>query len=215
MPDEQDPKVSAAYRELAAEEPPRALDEAILAAARHPLAGERKAARPWTQRYAVPLGLAAVLVLSVTVTFRMQYQRPRIESPIGTAGRRADLARRRGRRARPAGRPAAGAGEIVGGGPGARTRTHRAAAARRQARRGRQGARGIPQALPGLQNDGRDARARGAPPTRPLGLRLLARGLQEHRAGIQLAERALGRLVLAAHQRGDRPGAVEFLREPD
>ena len=74
MADEHDSRVSAAYRALKAEEPPRALDEAIHAAA-------RKSARPWTQRYAVPLGLAAVLVLSVTVTLRMQHERPGIESP--------------------------------------------------------------------------------------------------------------------------------------
>jgi hypothetical protein len=74
MAEEQDAKVSAAYRALAAEEPPRALDDAILAAS-------RRALRPWTQRYAVPLGLAAVLVLSVTVTLRMQYEQPGIESP--------------------------------------------------------------------------------------------------------------------------------------
>jgi hypothetical protein len=74
MTDESDAKVSRRYRELDAEEPPRALDDAILAAS-------RKATRPWTQRYAVPLGLAAVLVLSVTVTLRMQHERPGIELP--------------------------------------------------------------------------------------------------------------------------------------
>jgi hypothetical protein len=73
MAEEQDARVTAAYRELGAEEPPRALDAAILAAARRP-------ARPWTQRYAVPIGLAAVLVLSVTVTLRIQHERPGIES---------------------------------------------------------------------------------------------------------------------------------------
>ena len=66
--------VSRRYRELGAEEPPRALDEAILAAS-------RRAARPWTQRWAVPLSLAAVLVLSVTVTLRIQHEQPGIESP--------------------------------------------------------------------------------------------------------------------------------------
>lgn len=76
MADAQDPKVSSAYRELGAEEPPQALDQAILAAARRP----RASTRPWTQRYAVPLGLAAVLVLSVTVTLRIQQEQPGIES---------------------------------------------------------------------------------------------------------------------------------------
>jgi hypothetical protein len=73
-----DPKVSAAYRELGAEEPPRALDDAILAAA-------RRSARPWTKRWAVPLSLAAVIVLSVTVTLRIQHEQPGIESPVQQA----------------------------------------------------------------------------------------------------------------------------------
>lgn len=74
MADELDPKVSAAYRALGAEEPPRALDEAILGAA-------RLSAQPWTKRWAVPLSLAAVVVLSVVVTLRIQHEQPGIESP--------------------------------------------------------------------------------------------------------------------------------------
>jgi hypothetical protein len=67
-------EVTQRYREMGAEEPPRALDDAILAAA-------RRSARPWAQRWAVPLSLAAVLVLSVTVTLRIQHEQPGIESP--------------------------------------------------------------------------------------------------------------------------------------
>jgi hypothetical protein len=67
--------VSQKYGELGREEPPRALDDAILAAARHSV-------RPWTQRWAVPLSIAAVLVLSVTVTLRIQQEQPGIESPV-------------------------------------------------------------------------------------------------------------------------------------
>ena len=70
--------VSRRYREMGAEEPPRALDDAILAAARRP-------ARRWTQRWAVPLSLAAVVVLSVTVTLRIQHEQPDIESPVPVA----------------------------------------------------------------------------------------------------------------------------------
>jgi hypothetical protein len=70
--------VGRRYREVSAEEPPRALDDAILAAA-------REAQRPWTRRYAVPLGLAAVVVLSVTVTLRIQHERPGIEAPAPAA----------------------------------------------------------------------------------------------------------------------------------
>jgi hypothetical protein len=74
MAEERDPRVSNRYRELGAEEPPRALDEAILAASRRP-------ARSWTQRWALPLSLAAVVVLSVTVTLRIQHEQPALESP--------------------------------------------------------------------------------------------------------------------------------------
>jgi len=74
MTDERDPKVSAASRRLGADEPPRVLDEAILAAA-------RRSARPWTRRWGVPLSLAAVLVLSVTVTLRIQHEQPGIDMP--------------------------------------------------------------------------------------------------------------------------------------
>ena len=71
-----DSKVTAAYRSLGAEEPPRALDEAILAAARRPRISP---ARTWTQRWALPLSLAAVVVLSVTVTLQMQLEQPGID----------------------------------------------------------------------------------------------------------------------------------------
>jgi hypothetical protein len=74
MTEERDARISAAYRELGAEEPPRALDEAILGAA-------RKSVRPWTRRWALPLSLAAVVVLSVTVTLRIQHEQPGIEQP--------------------------------------------------------------------------------------------------------------------------------------
>ena len=67
-------EISRKYRELGAEEPPRALDEAILAAARR----EAGAGRRW---YA-PLATAAVLVLAVAVTLNMQIERPGIESPV-------------------------------------------------------------------------------------------------------------------------------------
>src|SRR5688572_10254551 len=77
MADELEPKVTAAYRDLGAEEPPRALDEAILAAARR---ARISPAKPWTQRWAVPLSLAAVVMLSVTVTLRIQHEAPDLPS---------------------------------------------------------------------------------------------------------------------------------------
>jgi hypothetical protein len=78
MTDERDPGVSAAYRSLSAEEPPRALDEAILAAARRPRISP---ARTWTRRWALPLSLAAVVLLSVTVTLQMQLEQPGLDGP--------------------------------------------------------------------------------------------------------------------------------------
>lgn len=74
MTDGRDRKLQSAYRALGAEEPPRALDDAILAAARRPPRG-------WTQRWSVPLSLAAVVVLSVVVTLRIQHEQPGIEQP--------------------------------------------------------------------------------------------------------------------------------------
>ena len=67
MADERDPDVSRRYRELGAEEPPRALDDAILAASRKDL--KRKS---WYG----PLALAATLVLVVAVSIQVERQKP-------------------------------------------------------------------------------------------------------------------------------------------
>jgi hypothetical protein len=64
MADERDPEVSQRYRELGAEEPPRRLDDAILAASR----------RRW--RWGAPLAAAAVIVLSVALTWHMRVEEP-------------------------------------------------------------------------------------------------------------------------------------------
>ncbi len=80
-----DEKISQRYRELGAEEPPRVLDEAILAAATRSARSLHGSARPWSQRWVVPLSLAAVIVLSVTVTLRIQHERPGIEAPAPPA----------------------------------------------------------------------------------------------------------------------------------
>lgn len=94
MAEELDPTsseaVSRRYRELSAEEPPRALDEAILAAARReagagPAAQYAPSARSSRQRWYAPLAAAAVLVLAVAVTLQMQIERPGIESPAPQA----------------------------------------------------------------------------------------------------------------------------------
>ena len=71
---ERDADVTRRYRALDREEPPRALDEAILSAARgavetHPAPLVAPTAR---RRWYVPLAAAAVIVLSVVVTLQMQ-----------------------------------------------------------------------------------------------------------------------------------------------
>ena len=66
---DRDEKVTQAYRALGGEEPPRALDEAILAASRRS-----------RLRWRVPLSIAAVLVLAVGVTLRMLPPQPDAES---------------------------------------------------------------------------------------------------------------------------------------
>ena len=72
-----DDKLTRRYRELAREEPGAALDAAILAASR------RAAARPFApRRWAMPVSIAAVLVLSVGVTLRMQQDQPGIETAV-------------------------------------------------------------------------------------------------------------------------------------
>lgn len=72
---ERDDGLSRRYRELPKEEPPAALDQAILASARRAVVP-----KPVAQRWAVPASLAAVLVLAVGLTVRMQQERPGIET---------------------------------------------------------------------------------------------------------------------------------------
>jgi hypothetical protein len=69
-----DDKLKRAWRALAKEEPPAALDAAILAAAR------RSVARPsFARRWAMPVSIAAVLMLAIGVTLEMQHERPGVE----------------------------------------------------------------------------------------------------------------------------------------
>ena len=78
MSEERDPKVSGRYRELASEEPPRELDQTILAAA------HRAADRPHAplvtpagrHRWYFAVGAAAILVLAVGITLHLQRDRP-------------------------------------------------------------------------------------------------------------------------------------------
>ena len=71
---ESDDKLSASYRKLAREEPSAELDAAILAASRRAL-GRPSFARRW----GAPVSIAAVLVLALGVTLRMQQEEPGVE----------------------------------------------------------------------------------------------------------------------------------------
>jgi hypothetical protein len=70
-PDNRDAAIGALYRGLPREEPPPAIDAAVLESARDHVAPSRK-------RWMAPLSLAAVLVLAVVVTLRMESERPEV-----------------------------------------------------------------------------------------------------------------------------------------
>jgi hypothetical protein len=83
--DERDPGVSQRYRDLGAEEPPRELDQTILAAAR------RAAQEPHAplvtpagkHRWYFALGAAAILLLAVGITLHLERDRPDPETMPG------------------------------------------------------------------------------------------------------------------------------------
>ena len=74
----EDSKISQRYRELGREEPPRALDDAILAASRR--AAETRPAPlvvpTGRQRWYFPLAAAAIIVLAVAVTIHVEREQP-------------------------------------------------------------------------------------------------------------------------------------------
>lgn len=78
--DIRDEQLSRLYREAEAAAPPEALDRAILAASRAALAPARRRAR-W-QAWTLPMGVAATLVLTVTLTLMVQREQ---EPPLGEA----------------------------------------------------------------------------------------------------------------------------------
>ena len=84
-PEEQ--QISQRYRELGREEPPRALDDAILAASRR--AAETRPAPlvvpSGRQRWYFPLAAAAIIVLAVAVTVHVERERPDEEALVAPA----------------------------------------------------------------------------------------------------------------------------------
>jgi hypothetical protein len=72
---EQDDPLARRYRELAREEPPAAVDAAILAASRRAVAR-----RSFARRWAAPLSIAAVLVLAIGISLQVERHEPRLEA---------------------------------------------------------------------------------------------------------------------------------------
>ena len=72
-----DSEVSEAYEALPASEPPPSLDSAILRRAHHAAKhGPRLTSSPFTTHWALPLGLAAALVVTVGLFFQLQRYAP-------------------------------------------------------------------------------------------------------------------------------------------
>ena len=71
--------VSRRYRSLAREEPPSSLDASILARARTAAASAKPRS---ATRWMGPVSIAAVLVLGIGVSLRMQLEQPGIETAV-------------------------------------------------------------------------------------------------------------------------------------
>jgi hypothetical protein len=74
-----DGRLGRAWREVSREEPPPALDDAVRAAARRAVhAGPRSGHGPFARRWRVPLSIAAVLVVSATLTLLVAERREHV-----------------------------------------------------------------------------------------------------------------------------------------
>jgi hypothetical protein len=105
MAEREDDKLTERYRALGREEPPAGLDARILAASRR-AAG----ARPGLRRWALPLSLAAVIVLSVTVT--LQFERAQVQEPASAPAQPELKMQKSAPAAVPAAPPAPAAGRL-------------------------------------------------------------------------------------------------------
>lgn len=142
---EHDDKLDRAYRALATEEPAASLDAAILAASR------RAVARPsLARRWAVPVSLAATLVLVIGVTLEMQREQPGVElapEPPEVAAQRFAPA------------PAAPLAAPRSGAPAAPSSAKRASAASSTADNAAVDPRGALEKIARLRAEGRDVEA--------------------------------------------------------
>ena len=83
-----DAKLAALYRTVAREEPPPALDDAIRAAARRAVASRpQRVSTPFIRSWRIPLSIAAVMVLTVSLVTVMREEAPEmVLSPGGLPG---------------------------------------------------------------------------------------------------------------------------------
>lgn len=81
---ERDAKLAALYRAAARDEPPPALDDAIRAAARRAVASRpQRVSASFIRSWRVPLSIAAVMVLTVSLVTIMREEAPEIMLPPG------------------------------------------------------------------------------------------------------------------------------------
>src|SRR3954452_7157680 len=86
MAEDLDPKITRRYRELGDEEPPRELDQAIVAAAHRGADGAHAplVAPGGRHRWYFAFAAAAILVLAVAVTVQVERQQPDPEAVAAT-----------------------------------------------------------------------------------------------------------------------------------
>jgi len=77
-PPDQDRDVTRLYHEGSADEPPAALDRAIVSAARQSVAPAREAKKPWWLRFALPLQLAVSVVLVTMLALTVDRNLPEV-----------------------------------------------------------------------------------------------------------------------------------------